>query len=255
VPCPHLRADFRCGIHTSLRERGFPGCAVYDCFGAGQQVVQVTFGGLSWRDEPEVASQMSAVFPVMRQLHEWLWYVFEALALQATPAELEQRQPQATPAELEQRQPQATTTSLHGALDDARAELEQLTHLDPGTLVTLDLDAMWPRISDLLAQASELARPVHKGLRRDLVGADLRGADLRGANLRGAYLIGADLGGADLRLADLIGADLRGANLAGADLVGTLFLTQSQLDAATGDQTTKLSPTLRHPSHWPSTSP
>jgi uncharacterized protein YjbI with pentapeptide repeats len=203
---------------------------VYDCFGAGQQVVQVTFGGRSWRDEPEVASQMFAVFPVMRQLHEWLWYVFEALALQSA-------------------------TSLHAALDDVRAELEQLTHLDPGTLVALDLDAMWPRISDLLAQASELARPVHKGLRRDLVGADLRGADLRGANLRGAYLIGADLGGADLRLADLIGADLRGANLAGADLIGTLFLTQSQLDAATGDQTTKLSPTLRHPSHWPSTSP
>ena len=34
-PCPHLRPDFRCGIHTDLRGRGFRGCAVYDCFGAG----------------------------------------------------------------------------------------------------------------------------------------------------------------------------------------------------------------------------
>jgi hypothetical protein len=44
-PCPNLRADFACAIHDRLRQRGFPGCAVYDCFGAGQQVAQVTFNG------------------------------------------------------------------------------------------------------------------------------------------------------------------------------------------------------------------
>ena len=33
--CPHLAGDFRCGIHDELRPRGFPGCTVYDCFGAG----------------------------------------------------------------------------------------------------------------------------------------------------------------------------------------------------------------------------
>ena len=38
--CPNLGADFGCGIHDSLRERSFPGCAVFDCFGAGQQVIQ-----------------------------------------------------------------------------------------------------------------------------------------------------------------------------------------------------------------------
>ena len=37
-PCPNLQADFRCGIHAGLRDRGFRGCAVYDCFGAGQRV-------------------------------------------------------------------------------------------------------------------------------------------------------------------------------------------------------------------------
>ena len=38
--------DFRCGIHTSLRPvGGFAGCAVYECFGAGQQVAQETFHG------------------------------------------------------------------------------------------------------------------------------------------------------------------------------------------------------------------
>ena len=48
-PCPNLQPDFRCGIHTDLRPRGFGGCTVYDCFGAGQQVSQVTFGGRDWR--------------------------------------------------------------------------------------------------------------------------------------------------------------------------------------------------------------
>ena len=56
-------------------------CAVFDCFGAGQQVVQVTFGGRDWRQAPEIAASMFAVFPVMRQLRELLWYLAEALTL------------------------------------------------------------------------------------------------------------------------------------------------------------------------------
>ncbi|MRT44737.1 pentapeptide repeat-containing protein, partial [Xylella fastidiosa subsp. multiplex] len=35
-PCPNLRTDHRCGIHARLRDKGFTGCTVYDCFGAGQ---------------------------------------------------------------------------------------------------------------------------------------------------------------------------------------------------------------------------
>ena len=68
-PCPNLRADFRCGIHTELRDRGFPGCTVYDCFGAGQQIAQETFGGRDWRTHPELAAAMFASFGVMRELH------------------------------------------------------------------------------------------------------------------------------------------------------------------------------------------
>lgn len=70
-------------------------------------------------------------------------------------------------------------------------------------------------------------------------------------NLRGAYLIGANLRGADLRAADLMGADFRGADLGGANLAGSIFLVQSQLDAAKGDLDTRLSPPLTRPTHWP----
>lgn len=230
-PCPNLQPDFRCAIHHQLRQQGFPGCTAYDCFGAGQKVAQVTFGGRDWRQASHTAAQMFEVFPVMRQLHELLWYLTEALALQ--PAR-----------------------SLHGDLSRALHETERVTRCSPGELAELDLTARRREVSALLLRASELVRA---GTGRDqadrsgadLIGKDLSGADLRGASLRGALLIGADLTGADLGLADLTGADFRGADLSGADLSGSIFLTQSQLDAAKGDQHTRLPASLARPAHWP----
>jgi len=74
-PCPNLANDFRCGIHDRLRPRGFPGCTVYDCFGAGQKIAQHTFGGRDWRTHPELAGPMFAALHIMRALHELLWYL------------------------------------------------------------------------------------------------------------------------------------------------------------------------------------
>jgi hypothetical protein len=228
--CPHLHADLRCGIHAHLRQQGFRGCAVYDCFGAGPQVSQVTFGGEDWRQDPGIAQQMFAVFPIMRALHELLWYLTEALML-----------PLARP--------------LEGELGRALEETERLTHGSPEALLSLDLAAHRDDVNALLLRASELVRSTggrpNRDLRgADLIGASLKGADLSGASLRGAYLIGADLRGADLRLADLIGADLRDADLGGADLTGSIFVIQSQLDAARGDAATKVPASLTRPAHW-----
>jgi uncharacterized protein YjbI with pentapeptide repeats len=203
---------------------------VYDCFGAGQKVAQVTFGGQDWRRAPRTAEQMFEVFPIMRQLHELLWYLTEALTLQ--PAR-----------------------SLHGEISLALDETERLTHSSPDSLMELDVAAHRRDVNALLLRTSELVRAEARRQKKDrrgadLIGADLRGADLRGANLRGAYLIGADLRGADLRVADLIGADFRAADLRGADLTGSIFLTPSQLNAAKGDTDTKLPPSLSRPTHW-----
>ncbi|MGA5561427.1 pentapeptide repeat-containing protein [Streptomyces platensis] len=229
-PCPNLQQDFRCGIHSDLRQRGFTGCTVFDCFGAGQKVSQVTFAGEDWRRAPGTARQMFDVFPVMRQLHELLWYLAEALT-----------RPAARP--------------VHAELRAALEKTERLTRGSAEELMELDVPAHRGEVNALLLRTSELVRaevPGRKKERRgaDLMGARLKGADLRGANLRGAYLIGADLKGADLRTADLIGADLRAADLAGADLTGALFLTQSQLNAAKGDAATKLPQALSRPAHW-----
>jgi hypothetical protein len=224
VPCPNLRADFRCGIHDHLRERGFPACVVFDCFGAGQQVTQVTFGGRNWREAPE----MLPVFGVMRALHELLWYLHEARTL-----------PAAGP--------------LRSEVDRAIDRIEELTRQDPEHLAGLDVDAHRREVNVVLRRASELVRAGTGGADfsgADLIGRNLAGADLRGAGLRGAYLIGADLRGADLRLADLTGADLRGADLRRADLSTSLFVTQAQLDAGRGDAATRLPPECLRPAHW-----
>jgi uncharacterized protein YjbI with pentapeptide repeats len=229
-PCPNLQGDNRCAIHDTLRPRGFPGCTVYDCFGAGQQVVGATFAGRDWRTDPRLAVRMFQVFAVMRQLHELLWYLTEAVTL-----------PPARP--------------VHAELATAIETIDRLTARGADELAALDVAAHRAHVNVLLLRASDLVRarvpgprPEHRNA--DLVGADLAGADLRGANLRGAYLIGARLRGADLRRADLIGADLRGADLTGADLAGSIFLTQPQVSAAAGDATTRLPARLRRPVHW-----
>jgi uncharacterized protein YjbI with pentapeptide repeats len=227
-PCPNLQPDFRCGIHARLRERGFPGCAVYDCFGAGQKVAQVTFGGQDWRRTPGIAAQMFSAFTTMRQLHELLWFLAEALTLPRTG-------------------PLRRDVSL------ALEETERLTRGSPAALEDLDMAAYRREVGALLRSASELARAGFAGADltgADLVGKNLRGAGLRGASLRGATLVGATLAGADLSAADLTGADLRGADLSGADLSAAIFLTQSQLEAARGDADTRLSPPLTRPGHW-----
>ena len=231
TPCRNLRDDFRCGIHSRLRTEGFPGCTVYDCFGAGQKVSVEIYGRRDWRGAPETAQEMFQVFPVVRQLHELLWYLTEA----ATPA---------------------PARPLRGEIRKTYEATEALTRLDASALVDLDVAAYRGEVAMLLGRVSELVRATAPGRKKrdhrggDLMGARLRKADLRGADLRGAYLIAADLSGADLRLADLIGADFRDADLSGADLTGALFLTQAQVNAAKGSGATRLPSSLSRPAHW-----
>lgn len=218
MQCPNLLEDFRCGVHGVLRTKGFAGCSVFDCLGAGQKVAQVTYRGHSWREAPETAPEMFSVYNVMRQLHEILWYLREASA-----------------------------TELF-------AEVEELTNAEAKTLVEVDVGALRDRVRPVLTRFSEERRagiPGKKDRRgADLIGAKLRKAALRGADLRGAYLLGADLREADLRGADLLGADLRNADIRGADLRDALFLTQFQLNAAQGDTRTRFPDALTPPTHW-----
>ncbi|MFC7616094.1 pentapeptide repeat-containing protein [Actinokineospora soli] len=218
VACRNLLDDFRCGIHSRLRESGYTGCTVFECFGAGQRVS----AGPDWRT-PGVAAPMFARFAKVRELHELLWHLAEALALPDAAA-------------------------VHDDLARVAAEVDAAAD-DPDA----DVDACRRVALGPLREASALAR---RGLRgpdlagADLIGRDLRGRALRGASLRGALLVGADLRRVDLHRADLTGADLRGADLRGADLRGALFVTRPQLAAAVGDAATRLPATRERPAHW-----
>ena len=238
MPCLNLQPDFRCCVHKNLSDQGLKGCIAFDCFGAGQKVAQVSYEGRDWRKVPESAKQMFEVFLIMRQLHELLWYLTEALSLQST-------------------------RPIHGALSFMLEKTERLTHLSPDSLMELDVAAHRADVNTLLLKTSELVRAearrgqkAHSGRQKtfgrgaNLIAADLRKIDLRGANLRGACLIAANLRGIDLSGTDFIGADFRDADLSGADLTMSLFLTQAQVNVAKGDPSTKIPPTLTRPTHW-----
>ncbi|MBA3528583.1 MAG: pentapeptide repeat-containing protein, partial [Propionibacteriaceae bacterium] len=179
-PCTHLGRDFRCAIHSVLRPRGFPGCTVFDCLGAGQKVTQVTFSGRTWRDEPDSQELMFAAFQVMRPLHELLWYLNDAMS-----------------------RPQART--LKAELIHAYEETERLTRQCADDVLGIDVTAQRGRVRTILSRASELVRADARRRRKpskathraragaDLIGAALSGLDLRGTDLRGAQLIAANL--------------------------------------------------------------
>ena len=234
VACRHLAADASCTIHDRLIPSGFPGCVAYDCFGAGQRVVALFGGG------PRSAPMLSA-YETVRQLHELLWYVADALS-----------RPPAAP--------------VHAALADARRAIEAAIAGGPSSIEATDPAAHRATVAPLLRRASALTlTAVPPAAGRDLAGRDLAGRDLAGRDLAGrdlagcdlsradlstASLIGADLRGAGLQVADLLAADLRGANLDGADLSGALYLTRTQVGSARGSATTRLPDGLPRPAHW-----
>jgi hypothetical protein len=264
VACRHLAADASCSIHDRLIPAGFPGCVAYDCFGAGQRVVALYGGGGR-------SARMLAGYETVRQLHELLWYVADALS-----------RPAAAP--------------VHGELVEARSAIEAAVAGGPASIEATDPAAHRATVAPLLRRASALARAEGSDLRaadpagrdpaggdlagRDLAGPDLAGPDLAGRELPGrdlaghdlaghdlaghdlaghdlaradlstALLIGADLRGADLRWADLLGTDLRGSDLGGADLTGALYLTRTQVGSARGSASTRLPDRLPRPAHW-----
>ncbi|MGI9156144.1 MAG: pentapeptide repeat-containing protein, partial [Marmoricola sp.] len=139
--------------------------------------------------------------------------------------------------------------SLRSELEGLRSRVERAVASPDSDEVT----TLQSRVDPLLGEVSTLVRAGTDGpdLRgADLAGQDLRERDLHSAGLRGALLLGTDLRGVDLAEADLLGADLRGARVDGADLSLALFLTQFQVNAARGDEQTRISATLDRPPHW-----
>ena len=209
----------------------------YDCLGAEQKVAVTTYKGKDWRQAPDLKEQMFDVFLVMRQLHEMLWYLTEALTF-------------------------TSVSPLSYQLQSILTKTEHLTLLSPDELLKLDLTSHRAKVNPLILEAGDLVRKRFastssnlKGKkniigRSNLFGTDLRTAPLKGADLKGAFLIAANLSNTDLSGAILIGADLRDTDIRGANLANTLFLTQAQINTAKGNALTTLPSHLAKPSSW-----
>jgi uncharacterized protein YjbI with pentapeptide repeats len=232
-PCRNLCLNNLCAIHDQLREKGFRGCVSYDCFGAGHHVSQSIYNGKDWREDAVHAEEMFAVFPLVQQLHEMLWYLKQTLTLKETQ-------------------------SLQNRLQKIYEETIELTIKKPEEIFKIDITAHRSKVNALLIESSEMYRANRNkkgkknGLKKksDYLGANLKGLNLQGEDFRGKLMIASNLSQSDLRRADFIGADLRDADLSGADLSEVLFLTQSQINSAVGDVHTKIPSYLEKPSHW-----
>lgn len=251
VPCRHLRGDDRCEIHDRLRERGWRGCVVFECFGAGQRATarfraEVEGGRKelepSWRDLDDVTRQrVFAAFGSLRRLHETAYHLSMTLTVVGGALPRERRH------QLLERLREVVVWSdrplgrlaSHDPTALQRAAGTELSAVSVELRASRRAAGHWP---------GRMARGV--GPDADLAGRRLAGRDLRTADLRGALLVGADLRDADLRWSDLLGADLRDADLRGADLRGALFVSPPQLEAALGDAATRPPDGLLVPSHW-----
>ena len=80
-PCMHLQPDNRCAIHPALVAQGFPGCASFNCFGAGQRTTALF--DADWRESPASAGRMFATYSRLRTLHELM--AMATVALSRTP--------------------------------------------------------------------------------------------------------------------------------------------------------------------------
>lgn len=249
-PCLNLLEDFHCRVHNDLSKMGLKGCLSYECFGAGQKISQNTFNRISWLQSKELSLKMFDCFLIMRQLHELLWYLTQAIE-------------------------QKASSSIKDELISAFDETKIIANGGQEAIMILDIASQRQKVNLLLLQTSEFVRrevieqsktlPANYNINsnvnekiskkkigpyKDLIGADLRNTDLRGANLRGTYLIASDLRGCNLQGADLIGADLRDADIRGADFSESIFFTQAQLNSAKGNSNTKVGYLLAIPAHW-----
>ncbi|GAA1192452.1 hypothetical protein GCM10009675_03680 [Prauserella alba] len=165
TPCPHLREDSWCGVHDTLRDRGFPGCTVYDCFGAGQNVAARAGG--DWRGDAERARRMFTAYPVLRDLHELLYYLHEARGF-------------------------AAAAEVHGELDETIDATERLAARGLDELAQMSLADHWAEANAVLTRASELLRAPAAGreLRGVSCGAPTSSRPVSGERICGARICG-----------------------------------------------------------------
>lgn len=229
VPCLHLLEDFQCEIHKELYKKHMKGCLAYDCAGAGQKVTQIVYKGKKWKrdiESSEFSNQMFAVYHKVFRLHQMLGLLAEAKIL--TEA-------------------QAMQTEIEKLI----LENIRMTQKTPEEILLSDIDTYQDKVNQVLKEISRnLAKNTQQNGKKEYFGYHFKKADLSGKDFTMALLIASNLEECDLTGANFLGADLRDANVCGSNLSESVFLTQMQINAARGNQKTKLPQWLCYPSTW-----
>lgn len=229
TPCRYLDPDFRCSIHNDFIGTNMKGCRAYECAGAGQ-LVTALYAGQNWQSDPHIAQEMCDVFVKVHLLQQASWYLLEILTL-----------PAASP-----------------LYEETQAHIGQLAALmqsGPTEILNFNMDEFMKPVTPLLKSAGELVRKQIKtsdnaAKKKDYMGYNFKKANLDGRDFSTALLIAANLKGCSLAGCSFLGADLRDSNLRDADLSESIFLTQGQINAAAGNQNTRIPSHLDRPRMW-----
>ena len=134
VPCPHLADDHRCSIHDRLRAGGLR--RLY-----GVRLLRGRVNGSRRRRSAaatgartrDVAAPMMAALPILRGLHELLWYARRGAGL-------------------------PTSEPIADDLRSARADVEESASAPADGILDVEVDDLRAMVAPLLREASRLAR-------------------------------------------------------------------------------------------------
>lgn len=228
VSCGNLRSDFGCAVHNQLKANGFNGCTTYECFGAGQFISMELFKGVDWQYDPGSKKQMFQLLPVVRNIHEIIYHLRGSMEL-------------------------TKNKEIEKACAELIKDLERIKQ-EPAVLAAFDIMPYRAISGRIFTEVSA----THRGKKAkydfgsygDLSGQNHASRDLSYQNFRGFLFIETILKDTNLQFCDFLGTDMRNADISGADLRQSLFLTQSQINAAKGNTFTRTPHGLNVPAHW-----
>jgi hypothetical protein len=124
--CAYLTTRNQCAIHAERATHGFPACAAFDCFGAGQRVTQEFFPGADWRASSDLAVRMFSAYTCVASLHRLMALLAVAEAHAPPPRDAQLRAKQ-----LELDELCRSDAARRGALDVATAQREVMSLVRP----------------------------------------------------------------------------------------------------------------------------
>lgn len=230
TPCQYLKEDFTCNSYTDLLDKGSVGCLRYECFGAGQLVIQKIFFNQTWKNI-KYKQDMIDVFVIMEQIHEMIWYLIEMYS---------------------------HSKSMQKIIEEEILSLQNIALQSIQEIKKTDIQSIRKKVDNLIQESLYAAKITFTSLpckhhifgRNDFSGKTFKGEKLRNISFRGAFLIGVDFSNLQLKHVNFLGADMRDAKVYGTDLSSCLFLTQGQINSCWGNQKTILPKHLHIPSHW-----